>query len=354
MRLIVAATAALIAGICTKGAYAASFDCAKAATPMERAICADKDLSDEDKAMADAYRNALSMLSLQGRQALRESQRRFLTYVTVKCDADELRNGGKEAEKRYGWCLKVALNDRIALLKRSVTVAGGRRFLSVTHYRARAVTDTDGNPPESYAVEEVVTSLNIDAPATAAERAWNVEAIRRQAEGLKTARNCCDDNSPFETNDSDNVSVSTTLVSASPDLIVSVVTGGHFVHHSPHALETQNDSGIWSLRLGRALTASDILDDRKHWQEKLLPVAQAHLKAAIAGQPLDELSMDFADARRWQVKADGIHIVYTPYELGSYLSEAETVLSWSTLKPYLRRDLPFRPQDLQSVGGVVY
>jgi hypothetical protein len=83
--------------------------------------------------------------------------------------------------------------------------------------------------------------------------------------------------------------------------------------------------------------------------------AGADFSAVFSSQPLNDLAMDFDDTRRWQLKADGLHIVYPAYELGSYLSQAETLLDWKTLKPYLRQDLPFRPQDLQSaVEGVVY
>jgi len=66
--------ACLVAAAC--GVEAASFDCAKAATAVEKAICADPGLSQADERMAEAYRQAMAA-SLAPR-TLRTDQIRWL------------------------------------------------------------------------------------------------------------------------------------------------------------------------------------------------------------------------------------------------------------------------------------
>ncbi|MEI7608925.1 MAG: lysozyme inhibitor LprI family protein [Rhodospirillaceae bacterium] len=59
-------------------AGAASFDCAKAGTPLEKAICANPKLSALDDELAGAYRAALTRLGEPGAAILRSGQRRWL------------------------------------------------------------------------------------------------------------------------------------------------------------------------------------------------------------------------------------------------------------------------------------
>ena len=56
----------------------ASFDCAKAQSASENAICADQDLQWSDGQLARLYKMALGQTSATERAALIESQRSFL------------------------------------------------------------------------------------------------------------------------------------------------------------------------------------------------------------------------------------------------------------------------------------
>jgi len=71
-----------------------SFDCAKAATPVERLICRDADLSYMDSTMADSYRNAINGASDERKQILRRQQAEWFADYRRACNAplsDELR-----------------------------------------------------------------------------------------------------------------------------------------------------------------------------------------------------------------------------------------------------------------------
>ncbi len=74
------ATAALLCR--TEMACAASFDCSKASTQVERLICADPTLSDLDDRLAQAYRAAAGR---PGADAVRAGQRRWLKEVRNRC-----------------------------------------------------------------------------------------------------------------------------------------------------------------------------------------------------------------------------------------------------------------------------
>ena len=58
-------------------AHAASFDCAKAAQPAERLICADSALSALDEAMAAEYSRARAAVSENGRKQFRDMTARI-------------------------------------------------------------------------------------------------------------------------------------------------------------------------------------------------------------------------------------------------------------------------------------
>ena len=89
-------------------AQAASFPCAKASTPTEKAICADEGLSKLDERVAAAYREALALLSGSSPEedraqvALKADQRGWLGERNA-CGADLS-------------CLKAAHERRVAVL----------------------------------------------------------------------------------------------------------------------------------------------------------------------------------------------------------------------------------------------
>jgi uncharacterized protein len=63
--------------------HAASFDCAKASTPVEKAICSETQLSDLDDLLMRAYKQALATAT--DTNALKTQQRAWLAGVRNKC-----------------------------------------------------------------------------------------------------------------------------------------------------------------------------------------------------------------------------------------------------------------------------
>jgi uncharacterized protein YecT (DUF1311 family) len=71
------------------GAHAASFDCAKATRPVERAICGDLALNKADTRLGEIYQQLRNSLSAQDFAALRQGQRQWLQQRDAQCPGVE-------------------------------------------------------------------------------------------------------------------------------------------------------------------------------------------------------------------------------------------------------------------------
>ena len=85
-------------------AYAASFDCNKARTRVEKAICSNQQLSDLDELLALSYKKALA--NTRNKRSLRRAQRSWVKRKRNRC--------------RSNRCIKKAYRSRISKLKKSV------------------------------------------------------------------------------------------------------------------------------------------------------------------------------------------------------------------------------------------
>lgn len=167
--------------------------------------------------------------------------------------------------------------------------------------------------------------------------------MRREAMWLRSDyyRGDSSDNcSSFETCETaGSVEVSEDVVSASPDL-VSVSVGTNFYQAGmahPNVQGVRNY--VWSRRLGRLLEERDVFAVRP--DRNLRRIAQANFDNGEGLQDADNLEGLPLSWDRVSIGPDGITWSYGPYELGGYLSAGDATVSWSDLKPYLRRDLPF-------------
>jgi uncharacterized protein len=96
----------LVALVMTTGwqpAAAASFDCSKAETADEKAVCADRQLNDEDVEMAILYTQLKPLLGMGARGAMEDEQAAWLKRRTA-CGADRA-------------CLSKAYQERVQQLR---------------------------------------------------------------------------------------------------------------------------------------------------------------------------------------------------------------------------------------------
>lgn len=74
-----------VAAITQDGPYETSYDCAKAVTEVERAICYVQPLADLDRRLAGTYRGALKASDGAGREALKREQLQWLKKRETRC-----------------------------------------------------------------------------------------------------------------------------------------------------------------------------------------------------------------------------------------------------------------------------
>lgn len=135
MRLPFIAPFAFVFAFAAPSTHAASFDCAKATTFAEKAICADPVLSRLDEQLADAYR--VAQKRAESRIALRNAQREWLAKRRDPC--------------RDAACLRAAYEARIAALLDESTANPTTETLEINATNAREpyaapAGDCDGFP----------------------------------------------------------------------------------------------------------------------------------------------------------------------------------------------------------------
>ena len=86
-----------------------SFDCAKAATPVERLICQDAELSSLDSQMANSYRMALKGASAERKEVIRRQQAGWFADYSRTCNAP------LSETERHG-CIDRYLSDRLVTI----------------------------------------------------------------------------------------------------------------------------------------------------------------------------------------------------------------------------------------------
>ena len=99
-----------------QNANAASFDCSKAKSKLEKFICANPSINEADKKMGEAFQEAKKMVALKG--YLVGDQRYWLRHVYYQCGARTEGSVNKQVEH----CLGI-LNNRIADLNLMKTSA---------------------------------------------------------------------------------------------------------------------------------------------------------------------------------------------------------------------------------------
>ena len=120
-------------------AQAASFDCAKARTSFEKAICSSPDLSKQDEILAQAYDTALGGLSTDAMDVLKATQRDWLDYAARVCsdDAQPLAGEYNDDQKK---CLLSTMQSRVTALEAS-RMLGGYRFYPLEGYLVEKTTN---------------------------------------------------------------------------------------------------------------------------------------------------------------------------------------------------------------------
>jgi uncharacterized protein YecT (DUF1311 family) len=329
----VALLAIALPGVATAQA-GPSFDCAKAATAVEKAICGDKEASAADRKMAEAYRTLLaSLVNPAARAHLQRDQsawmgdrRRVCAPPRLQVDADRTMPACLRdlALVRAGRLANLPTGDAYPFVGERRLVERGRRggvpYDITVSYAAFERPDVDG------------TRVN------AAIKGW-VDKLAAYARPPAKAEPGTPDIGYF-------LEAGHEIHVAARDLVTvaafwQLYAGGAHPNSGRTAWQVQPTTG-------RMLGLDDILDRASGWQDGVTRLVRDDLKKQFAERPGFEESLEpaalhklVAESRRWIFFRDKLTLTFDPYEVGPYASGPyEVELPYAALAPYIRKDGP--------------
>ena len=315
-------------------AAAASFDCTKATTPFEHAICDVPELSQADDRLAKSFATATGGLTKESVVLMRGDQRNWLDFAQRACtdDAQPLTTG--RYSETAGQCLVGQFNARSQTLEDSSMIAGHRFFLKSV-YGALPDPDEVGNPDSYWKVathELVMPVLDADDPLAERFNRYVLENANNQSDILSLAGG--GDVGALD-GSSDTIATIKVKEVAGTSRITMDVSTHWYGHGAAH--------GNWSVDYlhylvdeDRGLIASDIFagDD---WADTLVEAAWAQLQAEHSEWLQVDAASDIAEAvvepSRWDLSnAYGLVIQFQPYEVSAYAYGAPTItIAWEKL-----------------------
>jgi len=312
---------------------AASFDCAKASTPFEHAICDTDGLSASDDRLAKTYATAIGGLSEDALKAVRADQRGWLDFAQRACtnDAKPL-TGSSRYDERGINCLTDLFDTRSRNLEGSRMI-DGHRFYPLSRFSAAPDPYEADNPDSNWPISvHELSYVQLDADDSSAE-AFNAY-VKAEAEKISGNEEISEEDSSSDTNNS--ITIKEVAGEKRITLDVSTYWYGHGAAH-----------GNWSVSYlhylvdeDRPLVARDIFG-KKGWQTALVDLTMNALQAEHGDNlMLDDKSAiadSVVDPERWDLSDPyGLVIQFQPYEISAYAYGAPTAtISWDLLTPYL-------------------
>ncbi|MFA5120801.1 lysozyme inhibitor LprI family protein [Zavarzinia sp.] len=324
MRLLPLATVAAV--LAAPGA-ALAFDCTKAKTDIEKAICADPAAKAADDAMSAAYAAAKALLDAEQQKALRDDQRDWVKRRNDICMTyPDQGQATPDAE-----CLARMATDRAGLLSAAPVFAGpdAPRFAPVI------LRDVD----EAAQLEVSIIRPQVVEPQTPAMNQLN--GLLAKAAGASET-DIGSEEGPYGRIVGYRIGYASGRF-VSVDFDIYEYTGG------AHGM-SYNVVVNFLPEAGRALKLDDVIDAKG--KAALIPLCRASVTAEkhkrevpeelIADSLGDEALADgIGDIANWGFDGDGVRIHYAPYALGSYAEGGyDCTLSWAALKPLTKADAP--------------
>jgi len=326
--MIKAALALIALFLIASPAAGASFDCAKAQSPFEKAICSNPEVSKQDEILAKAYQTALGGLSTDAANEIKSAQRAWLDYAKHSCSDDAQPIAGAYTDEQKQ-CLAAVYRDRIGDLEAS-RMQGGYRFYPIDRYLVER--DTEALPEDfSKVADRQFQIVKIDgADDTAMAFNGAVESIIAETRDLfepGTTTIAASDG----TSDNDTA----TKVSAVTNQRISLQTNeywyGHGAAHGNYFITNRH----FLLGEKRLLDAADVFEG-EGWQDKLGQLALDGIKAKLGEDYFansdDDVKAIAADPLRWDFAEEGLVIQFNIYEVTAYAMGAPTLtIPWGDL-----------------------
>ncbi len=299
-------------------ANAASFDCKKASTWLEKTVCSNPELSKLDEEMAKAYSDALASLSPEGQKETKQYQKQWLKEISPYCEARMKSAWHDDAAE----CLKYTYEERIQQLQQSLIKFPDYIFRNVYVSHSKA----DKTCEYLYDKKDL-TYPQIEKPRDENEKFWNNFISQKVRNELKIDDKCTD------------ADVNYTVRFCNKYLIAIDKGRYYYPQGAPHG-SSNSESFNWLLEDKSELKASDLFDDKTDWRNKLAAlVTQKLKKQAVADKKIYtfaewlDVKKSVTSLHRWLLSKDGLSISFDEYECDLDL----ITIDWKTLVPYMSK-----------------
>jgi uncharacterized protein len=322
-------------------AQAASFDCTKARTAQEKAICGTPQLSAADDQMAAAYKAWLAAAQPAWAAGIRENQIVWLRTRDANCPAGD-------AGDPIAGCLSNVYKHRIHELQQMVQHIAGVTFV------AQAITltarDNPGDaPPGVTEITPGFGTLEATWPqalsTTPQWTAWNqaVEkaAIQAGSAFAGEAKKPAQDWSTLVLPGIDDVV--TVTVDGFNGAMISASVENDYDGHGAHPTDNTAEF-YWMLGAERALKPTDVFLPNSGWDTWMEQRLDSYLKQVLDSNGNDQRQYKPEDLPGivtnpgdWKLAPAGFSIFFQPYQVACYACTPNPMtIPWSDLKPYLQ------------------
>lgn len=227
-------------------------------------------------------------------------------------------------------------------VERAVFRLSGKAFVVTTVTRTFPLVfnwDVEALDRRQTASSETVRVTQIANPETESDRRWNAVVRARIGPLLRQAYIGASESGAATPARQTSVEVGIEPVAVAPGIIAARVDEYIYPHDMMKGWGTST-SFIWSEKDRRALTAEDLFDPGTGWWRALTP---AMLEIAY-GEPVPQGVKGYEALERNQtpmIGEDGLCLKFKEADSGAFVLAQPLCLPWKTLRPYLRKDLPF-------------
>jgi len=309
-------------------ATAASFDCKKASTWLEKKVCSNPELSKLDEQMADAYQDALANSLPDEQKKIKEHQKKWLKRLlkslqTIKHDCNE-----------FDECINNSLlydyEKRIDQLHENFIRFSDRIFRNIHIDHSRQEKDCEEDSKKKVWIGKFLSYPQIKNPRDENEKLWNIVVSKKAGVEFKQ------DEKDKCTHLDDKY-----IVSFNNKHLISIYIDRQWVPEGAGRGFRKNATFPWLIEQRRELQTTDIFDDKTNWRKKIEDLLAQKLKEGKEEATTDKIYPSaikeaVSSPEKWEISKDSLSFGLEYNYPGS--SHFFVKLEWKILEPYISKD----------------
>ncbi|MEC4590849.1 MULTISPECIES: lysozyme inhibitor LprI family protein [Nitrospirillum] len=341
-RIVLCAIFALATTSVVSPARAASFDCHKATTANEKAICANPALSKLDEKLSATYKSAMAKLPAEGQRDLKREQLAWLKRLGPHCDAP--RDPVRAVPGYLARCLTDAYKAQIGNLESAVGHTHGHILLTISRQFHRALEANgmedddekdclDHHKPapghcsemEENGYSDVNDSLVYAYPEPGVPDAFS-KSTNQHLNG--DAQDLDDYGSNGEVDGTESV-----ICDDRGLMCQKHISGGHYYIGMTHPVY-DNRSVYFLMKEERPMTLGDVFKAGRQkaaiekMAKRVITIAKLDFPNPQAG--LEAIIEVCSSLSNWKIESSGVTLALDPYQFIG--SEADVSVEWTDLK----------------------